>query len=192
MATNHKINVKTPEELSRVHRALKKKFQNKKLIFGDGVYDARVVFVSEMPGPDEEREAKPLAGLSAKLLQQLLKSAGIDKRKIYMTNVIKYLPANGKLPSPKEIKSHATFLKEELKSINPQVVVTLGNIALNGVGLRQPLDNVHGRVFNLGSYELLPTFHPETALNDEQIKTLLVSDIRKLKELLDKPKEEAN
>lgn len=176
-----------PEDLTRVHKAIKKKFQNKKLIFGDGNLNAKVVFVSEIPGPEEERESRPLAGLSAKFLNQLLKSAGIDKKKIYVTNVVKYFPSSGKMPTSKEIKSHALFLKEELKSIHPQVVVTLGNIALNGVGMRQPLDNVHGRVFNLGSYELLPTFHPGHALQNAEVKILCQKDFIKLKELLNKP-----
>jgi uracil-DNA glycosylase len=104
-----------------------------------------------------------------------------------MTNVVKYMPIGGKIPSPKEIKSHAMFLKEEIKMINPQVVVTLGNIALNGVGLRQPLDNVHGRTFNFGSYELVPTFHPKHASGDPQIKLMMETDLAKLKELLKKP-----
>ncbi len=180
--------IKSPEDLTRVHKALKKKFQNKKLIFGDGHLGADIVFVSEMPGPDEQKEAKPLAGLSAKLFNQLLRSAGINKNKVYVTNVVKYFP-DGKMPTPKEIKSHSFFLKEELKTIGPKVVVTLGNIALNGVGMRQPLDNVHGRSFNLGSYELLPTYHPGSALKDAQIKNILETDFKKLKDLLAKPKE---
>ena len=90
-----------------------------------------------------------------------------------------------KVPTAKEIKSYVPFLKEELKTINPLLVVTLGNMALNGIGMRQPLDNVHGRTFNLGSYELLPTFHPDHALKDSQIKKILELDFIKLKKLLD-------
>ena len=175
-------------DLERVHKALKSKFKDKKLIFGGGEIDADIIFVCEMPGLDEHNESKPLTGRSEKFLYQLMRAAGIDKKKVYVTNVVKYFP-NGKMPTPKEIKSHSLFLKEEIKSINPKIVVTLGNIALNGVGLRQPLTNVHGRTFNFGSYELLPTYHPETALADLQIKGLLELDFRKLKDLLKKPKE---
>ena len=174
-------------DLQQVNNSLKKKFKDRKLIFGSGDATAKLVFVCEMPGDDEEREDKPLTGHKEKLLNQLLKTLGVNKNKVYITNVVKYVP-RGKIPTPKEIKSYVPFLKEELKTISPQIVVTLGNMALNGIGMRQPLDNVHGRTFNLGSYELLPTFHPDHALKDPQVKTLLESDFSRLKKLFDSKK----
>ena len=174
-------------DLEQVNNSLKRKFKDRKLIFGSGDATAKLVFVCEMPGDDEEREDKPLTGHKEKLLNQLLKTLGVNKNKVYITNVVKYVP-RGKIPTPKEIKSYVPFLKEELKTISPQIVVTLGNMALNGIGMRQPLDNVHGRTFNLGSYELLPTFHPDHALKDPQVKTLLESDFSRLKKLIDSKK----
>ncbi len=173
------------QKLNQVNASLKRKFKDRKLVFGGGFVGAKVVFVGEAPGQDEENEGKPIAGNKAKLLHQLLKTAGINKNKVYFTNVLKYYPSPLKVPTSKEIKSYVPFLKEELKTINPLLVVTLGNMALNGIGMRQPLDNVHGRTFNLGSYELLPTFHPDHALKDPQIKSLLELDFVKLKKLLD-------
>lgn len=176
----------TPEslKLDQVNNSLKRKFKDRKLIFGSGFVGAKIVFVCENPGQEEHEAGKPITGYKEKLLNQLLKSAGINKNKVYVTNVVKYYPTL-KNPTPKEIKSYVPFLKEEIKTINPQVVVTLGNMALNGIGLRQPLDNVHGRTFNLGSYELLPTFHPDHAVKDPQIKSLLELDFLRLKKLLE-------
>lgn len=173
-----------PEELERVHKALKKKFNDKKLIFGSGLVGAKVVFVGEMLGVEAEKESRPLAADHEKVLNQVLKTIGIDKNKIYLTNVVKYSPLAGKQPSPKEIKAHATFLKEELKCLNPAVVVTLGTLALNGVGLRQPLDNVHGRTFNFGSYDLIPTFHPSYVAKDPLVRQQIEKDLSQLKEVL--------
>src|SRR3989344_9584695 len=153
------------QRLQHVHDALKKKFKDKKLIFGQGALDAKIAIVGEFLGSQEEKDGKPISGPAEKLINQLLRTAGINKKKVYITTVVKYNPGN-KIPTPKEIKSHATFLKEELRNVNPQVVFTLGNLALNGVGMRQPLDNVHGKTFNLGSYDLLPTFHPTHAAGD--------------------------
>lgn len=178
------------QRLKQVNDALKKKFQGKKLIFGSGFVGAKVVFVGEAPGSDEERDGKPISGNSEKCLNQLLRLIGIDKRKIYLTNVLKYNPAGKKIPTQKEIRSYVPFLKEEIKTINPRVVVTLGNLALNGMGLRQPLDNVHGRIFNFGSYELLPTFHPQHAHTNPQIKLQLQNDLAKLKNMLSREKVE--
>lgn len=170
--------------LTSVNKALKEKFKDKKLVFGQGSVGARIVFVSEMLDTNGEKDNKPVSGPHGKLLNQLLKNAGIDRNKVYVTNVVKYRPEQDKMPTPKEIKSHATFLKEEIRTVNPEVVVTLGNLALNGVGLRIPVENVHGRTFPLGAYQLLPTFHPDKALTDPQAKALLEADFAKLKELL--------
>lgn len=181
------------EQLTSLNKAIKKKFSSKKLIFGRGLEAAKIVFVSEMPGPDEHKEQKPIAGQHEKTLNRLLKTAGIDKRRVYMTNVIKYSPDINKAFTFKEIKASLPFLKEELKTIQPDIVVTLGNIALNGIGMRQPLDNVHGKVFNLGSFELFPTFHPKDS-GDPDVKMYIESDFMKLREILkakkNPPKEE--
>src|SRR3989344_4617631 len=111
--------------LQHVHTALKKKFSNRKLIFGRGLIGSKIVFVSDHPGVDGAKEGKPLAGDNSKLINRLLRSAGIDSRNVYFTNVIKYHPENKK-PTPKEIKSYVPFLKEEIKTVGPKVVVTIG------------------------------------------------------------------
>lgn len=171
------------KDLQHVHTALKKKFSNRKLIFGRGLIGSKIAFVGEHPGIDGEKEGLPLAGENSKFLNKLLRSAGLDHKKAYFTNVVKYHPKDKK-PTPKEIKSYVPFLKEELKTVGPRVVVTLGDMALTGVGLRQPLDNVHGRTFNMGSYILVPTFHPEIASKDSQVQSLLQADLLKLKRVL--------
>ncbi len=178
--------------LTSVNKALKEKFKGRKLVFGQGAIGARVVVVSEMLDPHGEKDGAPVGGPHLKMLNKLLREAGIDRRKVYVTNVVKYRPDADKLPTPKEIKSHATFLKEEIRTVNPDIVVTLGNLALNGVGLRIPVENVHGRTFPLGAYRLLPTFHPERALRDPGVKSLLDADFAKLKELFKEKPEAAN
>lgn len=169
--------------LTSVNKALKEKFKGHKLVFGQGAVGARVLVVSEMLDTHGEKDGTPVGGPHMKLLNKLLRDAGIDRRKVYVTNVVKYRPTADKQPTPKEIKSHASFLKEEIRTVNPEIVLTLGNLALNGVGLRIPVENVHGRTFPLGTYRLLPTFAPERALRDPSAKILLEADFAKLKEL---------
>lgn len=171
------------DALAQVNKALKKKFGTKKLVFGQGFDGARVVFVTDPPTGVEEQENKPITGNSEKILNKLLKIAGLDKRRVYITNVVKYT-VPGRIHTQKEIKSSVPFLKEELKMIQPHVVVTLGTTALNGIGLRLPLTNVRGRTFNFGSYELLPTYHPESTLKNPELQSVLEADFLKLKELL--------
>jgi len=171
------------DALLQVNKSLKKKFGAKKLIFGQGFDGAKVVFVVDPPTQKEEQENKPITGHAEKTLNKLLRLAGINKNKVYVTNVIKYT-VSGRIHTAKEIKASVPFLKEEIKTIQPQLVVTLGTAALNGIGLRQPLSNVRGKVFNFGSYELLPTHSPESTLKDPGLHPELEADFLKLKELL--------
>ena len=147
-----------------------------------------MVFVTAPATQKEIEENKPITGHGEKTLNKLLKLAGIDKRKVYITNVVKYT-VPGRVHTPKEIKSSVPFLKEEIKVIQPQIVVTLGITALNGIGLRQPLTNVRGKSFNFGSYDLLPTHHPESITKNPGLQLELEADFLKLKELLKTIKE---
>ena len=175
-------------DLIQVNKALKKKFGAKKLVFGQGFESAKVVFVVDPPTPLEERENKPISGNSEKSLNKLLKLAGLNKKKVYITIVVKYTTP-GRVHTSKEVKSSVPFLKEEIRTIQPVVVVTLGNIALTGIGLRQPLVNVRGKTFNFGSYELLPTHHPESVVKNPSLQPELEADFIKLKTLLKTIKE---
>lgn len=177
--------------LDQINSALKRKFSSKKLVFGQGFDGASVVFVTDPPTNKEEEENKPITGNSEKLLHKLLRAAGVDKKKIYITNVVKYT-VPGRVHTMKEIKSSVPFLKEEIRSIRPKIVVTLGITALNGIGLRQPLVNVRGKTFNFGTYDLLPTHHPENILKNPGLETEFKADLLRIKELLKKKKEEAN
>ncbi len=176
------------EGLQQVNKLLKKKFSTKKLVFGQGFDGAKVVFVVDPPTSQEEEINKPITGNSEKLLNKLLKTAGLDKRKVYITSVVKYT-VPGRIHTMKEIKSSVPFLKEEIKTIQPQVVVTLGVTALNGIGLRQPITNARGKTFNFGSYDLLPTYHPENIFKNPSLEVELTADFLKLKELLKNIKE---
>ena len=82
-------------------------------------------------------------------------------------------------------------VKEEIKTIGPKVVVTLGTMALSGIGLKLPLGNVHGKVFHFGDYSLLPTYHPAHGQSDPQIGSIINLELAKIKELLAQKNEEA-
>src|SRR3989338_9577628 len=113
------------DALLQVNKALKKKFATKRLVLGQGFELAKVVFVTDPPTPQEEKEGKPISGTSEKALNKLIRLAGLNKNKVYITNAVKYT-VPGRIHTSKEVKSSVPFLKEELKMIRPQVVVTLG------------------------------------------------------------------
>ncbi len=167
-------------KLKLINDAIKKKFSDRKLVFGSGPIGASVVLVSETILPN----GKVLDVTHEKLVKKLLRSAGIDAKKVYITAAVKYAPGREETVSPKELKAHAAFLKDEIHSINPQIVVTLGTLALNGVGMRQPIENVHGRTFFMGAFELMPTYHPAHAAKDPSVQAHLEADFAKLKELI--------
>ncbi|OGN08304.1 MAG: hypothetical protein A2750_00600 [Candidatus Yanofskybacteria bacterium RIFCSPHIGHO2_01_FULL_45_42] len=182
--------VKT-HSLQHIQEALKKKFKGKKLVFGHGLIGSKIAFVGESPDEHEEREGKAFAGPSGQLLNQFLRKANIDPRKVYVTHILKYRPSPDRVPTLKEIKANVPFLKEEIKTIGPKVVVTLGTMALSGIGLKLPLGNVHGKVFHFGDYSLLPTYHPAHGQSDPQIGSIINLELAKIKELLAQKNEEA-
>jgi len=176
-------NTEKQEKLRLVHGAIKKKFKGKKIVFGQGPLNATVALVCDAPDKDEHADGALGNGKYAKPIADLLKSAGIDLRQVYHTAAIKYHAPNHKFLTPKEVKSCSNFLKEELKIIEPKLVITLGANALRGVGLRLPIDNARGRLLNLGAYHLLATYHPSQAETDPFAKKLAETDILKAKEL---------
>jgi DNA polymerase len=96
------------------------------LVFGDGNPDADVLFIGEAPGKQEDLQGKPFVGASGKFLDEMLASIGMKRKDIYITNIVKYRPANNRDPLPEEKKAFLPYLQEQLEIIRPKIVVTLG------------------------------------------------------------------
>ncbi len=147
------------------------------LVFGVGRADADAVFIGEAPGRNEDLRGEPFVGAAGKLLDELLASIGLQRPEVYIANILKCRPPGNRDPQRVEIEACAPFLREQVRMIEPRVIVTLGNFATRFV-LRttEPITRLRGTAHHAGPYTVLPIFHPAAALYDRTKRDVLLAD----------------
>ncbi|RLG91693.1 MAG: uracil-DNA glycosylase [Candidatus Hecatellales archaeon] len=162
----------------------------KNVVFGDGPLDSPIMLIGEAPGYWEDLKGKPFVGAAGKFLDKLLALAGLDRGKVYITNVVKCRPPGNREPKPDEVEACRPYLEEQINLIKPKIICTLGNVAstylLQKFGFRvQPMGRIHGKVFEVNQLKIIPLYHPATALYKPPIKTVLEEDWMLLKARLE-------
>ncbi len=160
-------------------------------VFSRGNPNASLCFVGEAPGEDEDKQGFPFVGRSGKLLDETLVSLGLDIEKdIYVCNIIKCRPPGNRRPSEEEINFCIDYLEEQLKLVNPKVIVALGSTAVNGlINTTYGITKIHGQFFKRRQTVVMPAYHPSYVLRNgskgpiyEDFKKDLESAINKTKE----------
>ena len=135
------------------------------VVFGDGDPETDVVFVGEAPGQREDEQGVPFVGRSGQLLDQLLGEVGLERTDVYIANVVKCRPPGNRDPRPDEIEACKGYLSEQLRLIDPKVVVTLGNFSSKLLLKTETgITRVRGTAYEWWGRYLVPTFHPAAAL----------------------------
>ncbi|HYY16403.1 MAG TPA: uracil-DNA glycosylase [Gammaproteobacteria bacterium] len=156
------------------------------VVFGDGNPHAEIMFVGEAPGFHEDRIGKPFVGAAGKLLDQLLGEIGIERRDIYIANVIKCRPPQNRNPRVEEIESCKPFLLKQIELIRPKIICTLGNFSTQLLlGRKVGITKVRGQAFERGSYVVVPMLHPAAALHRESMLQAVKGDFQNLRKILD-------
>jgi len=159
---------------------------------GVGPSSAKIVFVGEAPGRQEDRKGEPFVGAAGKVLDGLLTSVGLSRADVYITNVVKSRPTSGprpgrnRLPTQDEIAACRPWLDEQLRIIRPAVIVTLGRIALEQFAPGRPLAKVHGRLLTETGMTILPLYHPAAVLYRRTWMRVLKRDFQQLRRVLTK------
>lgn len=152
-----------------------------KLVFGTGSPHARVMFVGEAPGRNEDLQGEPFVGAAGKNLNALLAQAGLSRDDVYIANVLKCRPPGNRDPQPGEIAECSPFLREQIRSIWPDVLVCLGNFATRFVlHTDRGITSLRGRLYQTGHFTVLPVFHPAAALYSRDKQEVLEADFRLL------------
>lgn len=152
-----------------------------KLVFGVGNPHARVMFIGEAPGRNEDLQGEPFVGAAGHNLDSLLELAGLTRQEIYIANVLKCRPAGNRNPQPAEIEACSPFLREQIRSIWPDVIVCLGNFAAHFVLRTETgIMSLRGRFHQTGHFAVLPMFHPAAALYHREWQQYLEDDFRLL------------
>jgi DNA polymerase len=156
-----------------------------KIVFGVGDGAARVMLIGEGPGRNEDLQGEPFVGAAGKLLNELLAHAGLVRDEVYIANVVKCRPPGNRDPEPIEVQTCTQFLREQIRLIEPDILVTLGNFATKFVLKTEVgITRLHGRVQTAGRFTVLPIFHPAAAIYDRTKYDALVADFATLRRLL--------
>lgn len=154
-------------------------------VFGVGNPQARVLFVGEAPGKNEDLQGEPFVGAAGQNLNHLLGIAGLKREEIFIANVLKCRPPGNRDPRPEEIELCAPFLREQTRTINPEFIVTLGNFATKFIlKTEYGITRLHGHMQRAGKFKVFPIYHPAAALYDSAKQAALEDDFVTLGRLL--------
>jgi uracil-DNA glycosylase len=160
------------------------------VVFADGSPDADLLFIGEGPGFHEDKQGLPFVGAAGQLLNRLLADIGISRPDVYICNVIKCRPPGNRDPLPDEIESCKPYLMEQIRMVDPAVIVTLGNFATRFM-LQRPtaISRVRGQRHHVEGRVVIPTFHPAAILRgggdtSRQMEAIR-SDFREVRSVLD-------
>ena len=140
----------------------------KNLVFGVGNPQARLVFVGEGPGADEDLKGEPFVGEAGQVLNRIITAMGIKREDVYICNVVKCRPPGNRDPEADEISACSPFLLRQIRSIQPEVIVTLGKFASQTLlGTKEPITKLRGKFRDFHGIPLMPTFHPSYLLRNK-------------------------
>ena len=171
------------------------KYPNSKLVFGERQKNAKIFIIGEAPGGDEEKQGRPFVGKAGKNLDEFLKIAGVSRSDVYITNTVKLRPtkisaktgnAINRPPSKEEIEDFIPLLMDELSTIKPNLVVTLGNVPLKAVTSDEKITigNVHGQLLKVGEMRIFPLYHPAGVIYNQSLRQTYMDDLEAIKDYL--------
>ena len=151
------------------------------IVFGEGDPNARLMFIGEGPGAEEDRQGRPFVGAAGKLLDKIIAAMGLQREAVYIANVVKCRPPGNRDPQPDEVETCLPFLNQQLVLIDPEFIVTLGRHATQTLlETSDPISRLRGRFFDYGKAKLMPTFHPAYLLHNPNKKAYVWADIQKV------------
>ena len=170
--------------------------QATQLVLGDGNPDADIVLIGEAPGKKEDEQGIPFVGAAGKFLNEMLELIGLERKDIYITNIVKYRPPNNRDPLPEEKKAFLPYLQAQLEIIQPKVLVTLGRHSMNCFLPDLQISKVHGQPKRIKlqikqnddvlPLVILPLYHPAAALYNGSMRQTLIDDFTAIPNILKK------
>ena len=156
-------------------------------VLGEGNHDAHIMFIGEAPGKNEAQTGRPFCGAAGRILDELLASITLERKDVYITNIVKDRPPENRDPEPNEIELYGPFLKRQIEIIQPHVLATLGRFSMHYVlewlDLPEKLESIsalHGTVIqtiaSYGPLHVIPLYHPAVAIYSRSTKSTLLKD----------------
>ncbi len=153
------------------------------VVFGSGSENAKILFIGEAPGAHEDEQGLPFVGASGKLLDKYLDAIGLSREDCYIANILKCRPPQNRDPKPEEEEMCIGYLREQLKIINPVVIVCLGRIsAYKIIKPDFKITQEHGKWFKKGEYLITAVYHPSALLRDPRKRDDMMRDFLTIKD----------
>ena len=164
-------------------------------VIGEGSHHAEIMFVGEAPGKTEAMTGRPFSGAAGRVLDELLKSIGIERKDVYITNMVKDRPPSNRDPLPEEIALYAPFLDRQVDIIRPKVIVALGRHSMKylmekfGISKgAESISKIHGNLYEAettyGKIKFMPSYHPATVLYNPESRKYLEADFQTIAKLI--------
>jgi len=160
-------------------------YSRKKAVPGEGPSDAQVMLIGEGPGFYENEQGRPFVGAAGNFLNELLEQAGISRKDVFITNVVKCRPPGNRDPLPEELSACNAYLERQIGAINPLVIVTLGRYSMARFLPNVKISEVHGQPAWVRGRLIVPMFHPAAALHQPSLKTSVERDFARLPEWIE-------
>ena len=184
------------EKLDRLKKKLEKiencelKSYAKNMVFSDGNSESPIMIVGEGPGQKEDELKKPFVGDAGILLNKMLNAINIDRKNIYITNVVNYRPPNNRKPEPSEISRYSNFLREHISIIDPKILILMGSTAMESLfGTKNKISKERGLwkeiIINQKTYLTMITFHPAYLLRQADQKKNSWFDLKEIRKKID-------
>ena len=157
----------------------------KTIVFGDGNPHAKLVFIGEGPGADEDEQGIPFVGRAGKLLNRMMQAVGLKREDVYICNVVKCRPPGNRTPEKDEVDACSPFLYRQIEAIKPRLICCLGAPAVRTVlGIKEGITKIRGQFYDFGSTKALATVHPAYVLRNPREEKILLEDFEKIRQFL--------
>jgi len=152
-----------------------------RIVFGQGHPNARLMFVGEGPGQEEDLAGEPFVGAAGQLLTRIIEAIKLTREDVYIANVVKCRPPGNRTPQPEEIATCSPVLRRQIAAIRPLFICTLGGCAAQTLlGTKAPISRLRGRFYDFAGIRVLPTFHPAYLLRNPEKKREVWEDLKRL------------
>ena len=180
------------EELKKLKNLIKNikncdlKKNAKNLVFADGDSNSKIMIIGEGPGANEDKEGYPFVGRAGQLLDKMLLAINLDRKNVYITNVVNYRPPQNRKPTDKEILKYLPFLKRHIEIISPKILILLGSTALNSIiGNKEVISKARGKWNKLkigkSSPFVIASFHPAFLMRQPEQKKMAWTDLKMIR-----------
>jgi uracil-DNA glycosylase family 4 len=155
-----------------------------RVVPGEGAENASIVFIGEAPGWHEDQQGRPFVGPAGMFLNELIKSIGLKRGQVYITNVIKCRPPQNRDPLPTEIQNCRSWLDRQVELINPRMVVTLGRYSMAMFFPGKSISKIHGTAYKEDNIIYYAMYHPAAALHQQSLRQTVEADMIKIPAIL--------